>query len=273
MKTGHTLALVSLALLAGCDSDSIDQTPGNLLNITADNRARVDTSVLNVTSNFEFAYEQFLEGGFKSTIEGADGTGSFIEDCVQGTEQTTLAGEGFDQDTGELSANGRIEWTAALHNCRIEFSGNWQGWYGISYGNADISLEWSGFDNATEQFDSLTFEARSNRRGYEEFTPEDNIDYFWEYHGVQKSTTDDSQYSNHFDLVYRSSHLNYKGIVIKTITPVTGSTDNDFPSAGELLVSGDGDSQVRYTVVPNGIEVQLNNEQATLLTWEDLEDL
>lgn len=271
MKLVHALSLSSLAVLAGCDSGST-QTPANLLDITAENRERVDAEVLGVTSNFEFAYVNFLNGGFDYTIEGADGSESLIQDCDQGTERITLTGEGFDRNRGELSSSGRINWETTLENCLYDSEGNWQGWYGISYGDADIIFEWSGYDSSTERFDSYKYELRTNRRGYESFTPEDDIDSFWEYNGVMSSTTADSSYSNAFDVVYRSSELNYKGVLIETITPITGSLNDDFPTAGELLITGDGDSQVRYTVVPNGIEARLNGGQATLLTWQELSE-
>lgn len=291
MKNLLILALAAPLALVGCNSSdsssgggggSFSKTP--TLEISAENRAMIDEFAIEGVIGLETGYTEFLFddwGDFsvnisKATarlmerqpvIAGRNINESYKYDCDSGSEEFKVTGSGIN-DEGEISSSGNITIEMISRNCREEW---WEDEYDITNGTLRFTISWSGYNSATESFSSLEFAIRAINSSYYEYF-QGELDYFEEFDGEIKSTLSGSNYSNTMDVFFRGSELDGKGIKAETLTAITGSIDNDHPSAGQWIIRGGGGTTARYTVVANGIEVSVNDGQAELLTWEYIDD-
>lgn len=291
MRNILILALTAPIALMGCNpSDggggsggggSFSKTPS--FEITSDNRAMVDEFALEAVVGVESAYSEFLFDEWddfsvniskqaarlleRQSVSGRSINESETYDCDSGTASFSVTASGI-SDEGDISASGNIAIEIKANNCREEW---WGDEYDITNGTMLFTISWSGYNDATETFSNLDFSIKMTNYSFYEYEGDDLI-YFEEVDGELTSSLSGTNYSNSLDVFFRGTELDGKGVKAETLSAITGSTDDERPTAGEWIIRGGGGTTARYTIVANGIEVRLNDGQPELLTWEYIDE-
>lgn len=287
MKNLLFLAMAAPFVLMGCNSSSsggggggsFSKTPS--LQISNANRAMVDEIAIGGVVGLESGYADLLFddwGDFSIDISkhasrlidrqlalGRSINESYKYDCDSGSEEFKVTGTGISEE-GSISASGNLTFEMKANNCVEE----WGSYRDVSNGTVRFTLSWTGYNDASETFSSLNFTVRAiNSSFYEYFDGE--LEYFEEFDGELSSTLSGANYTNTLDMFFRGSELDGEGVTVETLSSITGSIEDERPTAGQWIVRGGGGTTARYTIVPNGIEVSVNEGQAELITWAEID--
>lgn len=288
MKNLLILALAAPLALVGCNSSdnggggggSFNKTPS--LQISNENREVIDEFAIGGVVGLESGYADFLFdddwGDFsvniskhaarlmdRQPISGRNISESFKYDCDTGSEEFSVTGSGISEE-GDISANGNLTIEMKSNNCVEEFGG----YRDVSNGTMRFTISWTGYNDGSNTFSSLNFTIRAiNSSWYEYF--DGDLEYFEEFDGELSSSLSGVNYTNTLDMFFRGTDLDGEGVKVETLTNITGSIEDERPTAGQWIVRGGGGTTARYTIVPNGIEVSVNDGQAELITWAEID--
>ncbi|MCH8532591.1 MAG: hypothetical protein LAT65_17200 [Saccharospirillum sp.] len=291
MKNLLILTLATPFVLMGCNSSSdsggggggggsFNKTPS--LQISNANRAMVDEFAIEGVIGLEGGYADLLFDDLddfsidinkhaarlmeRRSFSARNFNESETYDCDSGTEVYKVTGTGISEE-GDISPSGNVTFEITSNNCREEW---WEGEYDISNGTIRFTLSWTGYNDVTDTFSSLNFSIKAINSSLYEYI-DDELDYFEEFDGEMVSSLSGTNYTNTLDIFFRGSDLGGEGVAAETLTAITGSTDNDHPTAGQWIVRGGGGTTAQYTIEPDGIEVSVNGGQAELITWAEID--
>lgn len=192
--------------------------------------------------------------------------------CDSGSATITTSGE--DIGTGIEPVNGSSSFSARYNDCML--TSRTDGGAQISThidGTLEASIEWTGYQGDGNTFDSYilkvsksSFYISSNHNGAS-FAMESDTSSVLELSGDTVTLT--------YTGTEKPEGLGDGNLAVESITPVAAHYDvmPAHPFSGEVLVSGGGDSSVRYTVVSGGVEVSVNGSQAALYPWAEIRSM
>lgn len=192
--------------------------------------------------------------------------------CDSGSAAITTSGE--DIGTGIEPVDGFSSFTARYNDCVL--TSRTDGGTQISThidGTLEASIEWSGYRGDGNTFDSYILKVLKS-----------SFYMSSDHNGARFAMESDT--SSVLELSDNTVTLSYTGtekledlgdgnLAVESITPVTAhySVTPAHPFSGEVLVSGGGDSSIRYTVVSGGVEVSVNGGQAALYPWAEIRSM
>ena len=293
MRNLLVFALITPFALIGCNSSdsgssgsgggggSFSKSP--TLQISTGSRAMVDEYVFGGIFGLEAGYSEFLFGDWsdfsvsfgqnasrlmeRSLLSSRSINQTVTESCDSGSEVYKVTATGI-TESGDISTNGNFTLEIVSNNCRDEW---WDDEYDITNGTMRYTISWTGYNAINQTFSSLNFTMRAINSSFYEYV-DGELYSFEEADGEMSSSINGTTYANTLDVFLSSSDLNGEAIRLQTSTAISGSTDNEYPSSGQWIVRGAGNTSAQYSIVPNGVEVSVNSGQAELLTWEYIDD-
>lgn len=182
--------------------------------------------------------------------------------CDSGEFTVQFSGNGIDEETQNYLPSGSLSLTWDYDNC---LDGSTR-----EDGSMTISMAWSGYDSFDNSYDSLNVNFTFNDLTSVELS-NGSVESQNLVHGSIESSLSGSESILTIGMSISSPIIENKVINIETTSPIKQRKSDNYPYSGVVKTTGGSDSQVVYTIVPNGADVSLNGGQAETVTWSELD--
>lgn len=192
--------------------------------------------------------------------------GNETEECDSGTVSWTLVADGFAIGSDQSSSQGNLSMSTAFNDCRLDVD---NGDYSLQKGRMALAMNWTGME--ADGSDYETFNAKIGYSGYSFQNVAGGASETHTMDGAMTIAADQKVSRLAIALALSSTATGGEAITLETTSDLVHSHSDTYPSSGTLVVSGSKGTQIVYTVVPNGVEVSLNDGQAELIPWSELD--
>lgn len=283
MKRLILAAAMVPAILVGCNDSSNGGSSGNdslgtpSFVINSSNRAQVD-QVAGSTA-MESSTQTYISGdGSRSLLTGSSFVAGKIREISSRTEATgeisCASGSGSMEgsvtgvgENGEAEANGSMSVVLTYDNCTQDSS---SGDNTTHDGKQGLDIEWTGYNDSTGQFESLSVTA-SFENYYNKTVVGGAVESESTVDGSLTLSANKTEYRASFSLAMSSPEIDDKVIMMETTADIVRGVSDTYPTSGEIVVTGGEDTKAVYSVVANGVEVSLNGGQKELVSWSEIE--
>jgi hypothetical protein len=165
----------------------------------------------------------------------------------------------------EPKQNGSMEMNITFNNCSTAMADydSDHGWYDLSInGSTSIDMTWRGYDNNQGFEDvtfAMTFDNFTTIKTYDTDPSETSM-----VDGVVKAIAKSNNVEMAWALSLSSPETDEKILTTRT-TENLAVNGSDYAASGAWIVNGANGSKAEVTVVPNGLEVSINDGQAVLV--------
>lgn len=279
MNKWLVLPILPFTLMA-CAPDSDgggDANQGSKLVIDANNKdAMIQQALPRVAIDDTFddpftEFQGFLLTGDDASSKSLSARAQDSVNCDSGS--ATVTANTADIDASVTPENGSASFSASYNSCVFSSTSPDFSFSMTIDGSISANLEWTGYQSGSEEFDTVSMDVDI-----------DNFSYLINMNGEEAAFEMDFAASMSFDDPIAT--YSYSGtfgvdgagegvVSISTVSPMTVDTSQvpAYPSSGEVVMNGGNGSSIRYTVVPDGVEVSVNGGQAELYTWKEIETM